>query len=736
MTDEKEKNPALTPPVVPGVPTVEEAREQFQKQMSGESLQSMLGKEDERGNSHIFGLVIPKTLRPLVEFAYATALPYIQRSAAETAYKVTNKSMTRMKASSKAAHGTAVGLENVVRWGLVGGKHVADIVHANRDYRKERKELFQEFAPVMDATKTNYQKNEVMKIAFDQLHHDMVTDMKMVAADLPTIIPTALFAMQDQANFAKRRKTIAANTAAEQGKTSELDELLKMQREQIKNKKNLEKSINESRKQFVEEHAKGEGYEIRDGEFVKDRERLKEIFDNDFERELRYSYQRRMRNAENVNEEALQNKYENKMQWVIPGATLISQMIKSTIQERAAAKHDNMNAWKLIKHLKVEMDEEFAANSDKTDHSFTTRSADEVYINAIGTRHNEHISLTDYIVEVLQEHERDRLGVVSKEGERAKNPLGPAMINKMMPAIEMVAEEIASGRLDPYALVTIVGEDKLIKHKANGARSFAETSEVRKSLDELLGTMSNREAVTPEEFFSNFADPALIENTLKENLASMHGTEKAFFASLFPDDILKQAGVDREDIVELRKRAHEHMYDIVGATVIHMADRDHEHLRSMGLSNDDIDHVSELANKIREGDMKALQVAVDGRNKSVIEAVRNVGLHEQLAEGGEGKKFWADRVRESSDLKKEMAEGRKPADDNYMSKDDFEESWNTEAGDSYSERERNRKKKPPAKDMDAHDFEESWNADVGDSYREREMRRKEAQEHEPDWMRK
>lgn len=642
-------------------PEMDDARRQYERLQQGDGLKQALALDsDKDGNSHFLGLTVSKTLKPALETLLAAVIPYATRYGSEVTYK-------KILSGTKST-GTAALAENAVRWGLIFVKPISDIVHAGGVHSEERKALYCEFAPVIAATKANYRNNEVIRTAFDQLHDDLMTDLKMVGADLPALTPMVLFGAYDQVKFAKSKPLIhdevLSKVVTENGTVTRtapdtwLDRVLAE-----------EQQFNASLKQ--------RGIEGEEAE------RLRQLF--------REEHAAQKEQVQHPDEKL--GTYNNFVPLLVPALAAYSQTFKDEIGKRAEARRKGSNAWEMIKHLKEEVGNECASRQSEQgngcERSFTSRSADDIYISGIGTSEGKRLNLKDYIVEIFQQHERDRAPALSglrrdKDGkESLSNPLGPALVSQLMPAADVIADYIADGRLDAHALVNLVGENKVIVHQKSGGRQFAKADQVQKALNDLVAVLNTRETITPEEFFANFADPALIQDTLKNNLKAMHGAEKAFFVSLFPDDILLKAGMRKKEILAERKLAHENVYDIVGATVLHiarLAKEDPERLKVLGLNEQETAAVTDLVNKIESGDYKALQTAVDGRDKTVVSAVRTAGLHEQLAKGGDAA-FWRERVKESGEVRQKLLDlaAKKTDSSNEKAAEPFAKRVNTES---------------------------------------------------------
>lgn len=662
--DHSPRTPGQGAPSIAPISAEEAQRRHDQMLQSNlDSLRKSMFSVDKRdGSSRIFGFKVSERSRPLVEILLSSVLPYVSHFGSEAVYHQGFKIAQGFKYSKVQSHKIGKVAENALRWGLLAAQPIDGVIGAGRQYSQARRELYQELEPVVSSTKASYKNNEVIRVAFDELHDQMVTDMKMVAANLPTLATYALFSVQHQLEFSKKRDkhfelTHELDSALDRVLSEKISEKVVGQIE----KKNAEQTLLEKKKkEFLRRTIKGP-----DGKTLS-KPQLAQQFDEAVEemrREQRYEQRRAVDAKFDVDHKGHNAERDNKfnfgMALAIPAAASVSQIIKNNIEEGGTDRGHKVNAWQMIKHLREEIGKD-ATESRGRSGSDGVRSADDVYVTAIGAREGERITLKEYILEIFQEHERDRTGTYVRErdvGASAKkqkliDPMGPSLIAQLKPAIDTIAEYIADGRLDAYALVNLVGDNKVVCHKPNGARVFAKNTEMSAILDSLVSVMNTKENVKSEEFFSDFADPALIQGVLKRNLAEMKGKEKAYFAALFPDDILQRAGMNKNEIVATRKQAHEFMNEAVVATVRALAGKDAEYVKQLGLSENDMSAIGDLAKKVEEGDMQALLVATEGRNKEVIAAIRRAGLNAQANKIDQG--FWTKRIAESESIRTEV----------------------------------------------------------------------------------
>ncbi|MDX2113686.1 MAG: hypothetical protein SFW63_08160 [Alphaproteobacteria bacterium] len=247
----------------------------------------------------------------------------------------------------------------------------------------------------------------------------------------------------------------------------------------------------------------------------------------------------------------------------------------------------------------------------------------------------------DRVIEIFQQNERDH----------GRPVIGRKLLPQLEPLAQQIADVISDGRLNPLALIRLVGDNKVVIHGRDGSRRFAKPQQVEALIDEQLKTLSSRELMSAEEFFANFADPKLVEVTLKKNLSELKGLDKALFASLFPDDILERAGIKRHEREELRSKFHREMYAVVAAAVLDYAKKDPEQLKKAGLSDEEVATLQQAAEQIEANGLNAAKQIVDGKDKSVISAVRTAVLGDQMATG---ENRWTERVSAGRNLAKQL----------------------------------------------------------------------------------
>jgi hypothetical protein len=631
--------------------------EQIQKQIQemtrkneAEFRDSFRGKETKDGKVSFFGYKIPKYLAPIVNIGYDSLIVPISDVGSNFLYNRGAKLAEHLNAPRDKAHQIGLAAELVTRWGIVFSKPIISFATTNKQLVADRRALYKEFQPIVEGNKIDYKNNEVVKAAFNHLHAEYVYELKRIIPSLITLSLQVPYALQRQKETIEKRKTQFDATGFSKGTqedyyaalTKKLDEKNKnigKGEEFIAAKK---KEWLRNRKNRVDAHGKEKSDWQLDQEFEKlIAAPLREVF----------APQNKSTTAETPAKAG--NKYlDNQLLYMIPVVSAASEGVSTAIRE-SRGEISSVNSWEMIKHLSKEMESRYGAESKKSrrdDYESDPRrhKADSIRISTIDNqderegkqgRRPEELSLKEYIIETFQQLERDM----------GRPMLGPALLEQLTPAVDIIAEYIAEGRLDPYALVSLVGNNKIITHSPSGSRVFANEDQVKKEIDDLLAVLGTKEKINSKEFLENFVNPAQILGIIKKNLETMQGQEKAFFVMLFSDEILMKAGMKQSDAVELRKQGHAKLYDEVAAAVISLAKHDPETAKTLlGLSEEDQKHINELAERIESGDWKALETAVDGRDKSILAAVRTGGLNQQ----SKGNAPWAQWLKESMDIRK------------------------------------------------------------------------------------
>jgi len=277
-------------------------------------------------------------------------------------------------------------------------------------------------------------------------------------------------------------------------------------------------------------------------------------------------------------------------------------------------------AWRMIQGLRERLEEIAGPNREDGVCGFTN----------IDSHHLG--SIKNQVKDVIQQHEIDM-----KRGEIT----GTGNLKALNDVSQLIAEALADGTIDAYALVNLVGDGKVIGRGQSGKKAIdiaAAESQIA-SLRDKLGACV---APDPQEFYAHFDSPEVMKEALKKHLHEMHSVEKVCFASLFSDGVLKAAGMAQEEIVAARKQAHRHMYNLVAANVKELAEKSKDELAKLQIKEEDIDALLQMADQIEMGDKQALKNLVDGRGRVLLQNILGVAALQELQAD---KNAWAERMK-------------------------------------------------------------------------------------------
>lgn len=608
--------------------------------------------------ANFIGLKLPKYLAPIANVVHSVFIVPISTMGSSFVYNKSFKLAEQFHAPRDKAHLIGAGLEATVRWGIIASLPLFGFAAANKDYLKKRRELYRQFKPIIETSKIDYKNNEVVKTAFDHLHDDYAFSLKRLIPSLISFGIQVPYALEQHRKIVSERnsqfsalgdlgKSIEERTKALLGKVTDKVKVNSAIADAIEAEKAKYLKTNKNKKRPYDNKRMSQ-------------EELEQEFEQNIGKSLRSEFIDYNKPSTEASKPASGGFLDNQQYPLLLTAVSATGEGISTAINESRNKFAKINSWEMIKHLKDVMDSRYndGGNGHRGRHGRAGRSADDISISMLdageeGKRHSrraDEVSLRQYVLEVFQQLERDR----------GRAEMGGPLLEQLMPSVDLIAEYIADGRLDAYALVNLAGGNKIIQHRSSGARIFANNEQVQKEIDALTATLSTKEEVTEAELLANHTDPASIMRVIKRNLDSMQGKEKAVFASFFPVEILVKSNIKKQDAIELHKQGHALLYEAVaGATLAiahQLATEDPEGVKKMlGISDEQIKEISALAAKLEQGDWKAVETAVDGHDKGAMVAARTAGLELD----SKGKSPWVEWVKNGAQAHKEIQEAPK-----------------------------------------------------------------------------
>ena len=228
--------------------------------------------------------------------------------------------------------------------------------------------------------------------------------------------------------------------------------------------------------------------------------------------------------------------------------------------------------------------------------------------------------LADYIMEIFKQHQEDM----------GQTPINDRFQNadELRDACDAIANEINHNLLDPVALIGLVGNRDILDEHLR----VASPVQVQEALRQSWRVLERGEEVDVKEFISEtaFATPEDFRAILEE----MPQEDKAFFVSLWPNAVLKEAGgLGDEEIDDLKDRAGDDFVAKMGEAVTALAELNPDELQRHGLTRSEGQLVRKLAQTLElRGEERFADQLQGQTRKDVTRAVSN-------ARG-----YWQDRI--------------------------------------------------------------------------------------------
>jgi hypothetical protein len=208
-------------------------------------------------------------------------------------------------------------------------------------------------------------------------------------------------------------------------------------------------------------------------------------------------------------------------------------------------------------------------------------------------------NLAGYITEVFKQHQRDMERINPEHVTLRK-----ALDSQLQDISKDIAEAIKRGDLAPLSLARLVGERMVVR---NEGRTLAKPSEVRLAIEKMSGSVLKYLHVDSAEYYG---ESSFSRQDMKEALGRLQGEDRIIFASMVPDDILKEAGITSEQIDSIRESSAR-VYDKKLAQIVTgLAGHNDDTLAGLGLAKEEIKqlrHVAEQVKKEGEASIKGFR---------------------------------------------------------------------------------------------------------------------------------
>lgn len=273
-------------------------------------------------------------------------------------------------------------------------------------------------------------------------------------------------------------------------------------------------------------------------------------------------------------------------------------------------------------------------------------------VNAVYNRDlGEHQRLSEYIVEIFKRHQQDIEGTPINDRFR--------FMPELEEASQAIAKEINDNLMDPMALVSLVGNRKVLDQHMK----IASPSKLESELQRVRRVVEKAEKVDAKEFIAETAFAT--KEDFKEILDGLPEGEKVFFASLFPPQVLKElGGLKDAEIDAIKEKGAAEFSEKVLQAIDEIGKLDEKELQRYGLTKQEGELVRGLSDALEElGEREVIDALQGPEKQAVTEALRNArGYWQQRVKSG------AVRSRVAADEVADVIESRREKDAEHAEK--------------------------------------------------------------------
>lgn len=176
-------------------------------------------------------------------------------------------------------------------------------------------------------------------------------------------------------------------------------------------------------------------------------------------------------------------------------------------------------------------------------------------------KHAKSLSLEQYIEQICLMHQKNMAEISNDHVE-----IRPALKEDLAAVVKPLANAIREGKMDPIALISLVGEGKIIK---GHGRAVANPAEVEALIEKQAAQPVKQAHVDPKEYYKG---TPYTKDELKEALGALEGEEKDFFVALLPDEVLADLGMSKDAIKQHRDAATGHYHRSLADAIMGIAE--------------------------------------------------------------------------------------------------------------------------------------------------------------------
>ncbi len=230
----------------------------------------------------------------------------------------------------------------------------------------------------------------------------------------------------------------------------------------------------------------------------------------------------------------------------------------------------------------------------------------------------EQYPLEEYLMRICIQHQKDMSYLDPKYAE-----IREALRDDLAASVKPLAAAIRKGDFNVMGLVRMVGEGKIIKKQG---RAIASAAEVEALIEKEAPKQAIYTPVDPNEYYK---DATFSRAQMKSALKLLSGNEKAEFAALFPDSILTEAGMAKDDVKSLRQSTAARYDHMLAAAIVGLNEKTDDVLKTDGLAHTEIEQIRHAAQAIhQQGESVLHDLKTSAVNERGIEhLLANVIVH-------------------------------------------------------------------------------------------------------------
>ncbi len=300
------------------------------------------------------------------------------------------------------------------------------------------------------------------------------------------------------------------------------------------------------------------------------------------------------------------SKTSSMVEWLKSTVSMGSSPVATYITTRNTRKlQKNSRSFSTLEMI-MELDKQVAA--DPKARSFTTP----------GHGRRQSYGLEEYILCVMRNHQSEMADINDQHTE-----LRDALTDDALKAASQLAKAIRNGEISALSLVRMVGEGHLIKRHG---RAVASADEVRDLIQQASGKQATYVHVDPAEYYK---DAAFTKEQLKTALKSLDGEELRIFASMFPNDVLEEAGMSAKDVKAMREATANHYDNVIAEAILGLSELSDEELKKDGLAESEIKQLRKAHHLLQGHGIDAVkEIKTSATNNEGIEhLLTNVTVH-------------------------------------------------------------------------------------------------------------